>query len=246
MTKHNRLESPKIDRSWMAADNVALVIVDMQNDFMPGGRLSVERGDEIVPLINQLRDNFKTIIMTQDWHPPGHISFAGSHENKDPFDTIKVSYGDQVLWPEHCVQGSRGAQFHPGLKRKKSDLLIRKGTNPQIDSYSAFFENDGKTRPRFSYGDTFVQRIQKLGIDTLVFVGLAGDYCVAWNALDAKKAAADLTSVFVEDLTRAISQATLQEKKQMMRKSGVIITGSDQLRSVLPLVENSSNKPKLA
>jgi len=156
----------------------ALIVIDVQNDFCPGGALAVPGGDEIVPMINDMMADFDTVILTQDWHPRGHSSFASSHAGKAPFETTQMPYGTQVLWPEHCVQGTDGAAFHPDL-RQDADLIIRKGYRPDIDSYSAFFEND-QTTPTGLKG-----YLEERGINDLSMVGLATDFCVAFSALDA-------------------------------------------------------------
>lgn len=157
----------------------ALVVVDVQNDFCPGGALAVAEGDQIVPGINALMTQFHTVVLTQDWHPAGHSSFASSHAGKAPMELIDMPYGAQVLWPDHCVQGSTGAAFHPDLETDRASLIIRKGANPEIDSYSAFFENDRKT-PTGLEG-----YLRNLNIKQLTFVGLATDFCVNFSALDA-------------------------------------------------------------
>ncbi len=156
----------------------ALIVIDVQNDFCPGGALAVPGGDEIVPVINNMMADFDAVILTQDWHPSGHSSFSSSHAGKAPFETTQMPYGAQVLWPEHCVQGTDGAAFHPDL-RQDADLIIRKGYRPQIDSYSAFFEND-QTTPTGLQG-----YLKERGINDLTMVGLAADFCVAFSALDA-------------------------------------------------------------
>src|SRR5699024_41771 len=156
----------------------ALLIIDVQNDFCPGGALAVENGDEIIPVINKLSEQFETILQTQDWHPQGHSSFASTHEGKKPYDTMEMDYGEQVLWPDHCVQGSKGGKFHPDLNATRSQLVIRKGFNKELDSYSAFFENDQQTSTGLS------GYLKERSIDTLYLCGLATDFCVAWSALD--------------------------------------------------------------
>jgi len=158
----------------------ALIVIDVQNDFCPGGALAVPGGDEVVAQINRMMADFEAVILTQDWHPKGHSSFASSHANKAPFGTITMPYGEQVLWPDHCVQGSEGAAFHPEL-RTDADLIIRKGFRPQIDSYSAFFENDQST-PTGLRG-----YLNERGIKDLTLVGLATDFCVAFSAIDAAR-----------------------------------------------------------
>ncbi len=157
----------------------ALIVVDVQNDFCPGGALAVAGGDEIVPLVNAMTGGFDHVVLTQDWHPAGHSSFASSHPGRQPFETVEMAYGAQTLWPDHCVQGTAGADFHPGLDRTGAEMIIRKGFRPGIDSYSAFFENDHAT-PTGLAG-----YLRERGLHDLTFVGLATDYCVAYSALDA-------------------------------------------------------------
>lgn len=157
----------------------ALIVIDVQNDFCPGGALAVPGGDDIVPGINARMKGFDAVILTQDWHPSGHSSFASSHAGKSPMEMIRMPYGPQVLWPDHCIQGSDGAAFHAGLDTTRADLILRKGYNPDIDSYSAFFEND-KTTPTGLHG-----YLQTRGITTLAMVGLATDFCVNFSAVDA-------------------------------------------------------------
>lgn len=156
----------------------ALLIVDVQNDFCPGGALAVENGDQIIPVINQLANQFEVIIQTQDWHPAGHSSFASSHAGKDPYETIEVNYGEQVLWPDHCIQGTEGASFHPDLDTTNAQLIIRKGFRPEIDSYSAFYENDDTTVTGLK------GYLNNRSIDTLYVCGLATDFCVKWSVID--------------------------------------------------------------
>jgi len=157
----------------------ALIVIDLQNDFCPGGALAVEGGDEIVPLVNDLIRNFDHVIMTQDWHPAGHSSFASSHAGKQAFQSIDMPYGPQTLWPDHCIQGSIGSDFHPGLAWAKAELVIRKGFRHDIDSYSAFFENDHRT-PTGLAG-----YLRERGIREITLCGLATDFCVAYSTLDA-------------------------------------------------------------
>ena len=173
-----------------------LVVVDVQNDFMPGGALAVAHGDEVVPLINRLAARFDSVVLTQDWHPRGHISFASSHPGRKPFETIELAYGTQVLWPDHCVQGTSGAVLHPDLNVTKAQLVIRKGHHAGIDSYSAFLEADRRTATGLA-GYLRERKLEKLYI-----CGLATDFCVAWTALDARAAGFDTT--VVEDACRAI------------------------------------------
>ena len=157
----------------------ALIVIDLQNDFCPGGALAVLDGDSIVPGINALMAEFTTVLLTQDWHPAGHSSFASSHKDATAYDMIDMPYGPQVLWPDHCIQGGIGAQFHPDLQVDRADLILRKGYNPEIDSYSALFENDHKTPTGL---DGY---LRTRGVDQLTLVGLATDFCVHYSAVDA-------------------------------------------------------------
>ncbi len=159
----------------------AFIIVDIQNDFCPGGALAVNDGDRIIPVINKLALQFDTVVLTQDWHPDGHSSFASSHPGKQPYETIELSYGTQVLWPDHCVQGTSGADFHPDLEQQAGQLILRKGFRKGIDSYSAFYENDQTTVTGLS------GYLKNRGVDTLYICGLATDFCVKWSALDGIK-----------------------------------------------------------
>lgn len=192
----------------------ALIVIDLQNDFCPGGALAVHEGDEIVPLVNELVREHPHVILTQDWHPPHHKSFASSHDGASPFETVEMPYGSQVLWPDHCVQGSRGAAFHPDLDWTRAELVIRKGFRPAIDSYSAFFENDHQT-PTGLGG-----YLRERGLGELTMAGLATDYCVAFSALDARKLGFDVTVKL--DACRAIDLGgSLQTMLDRMREAGV-------------------------
>lgn len=174
----------------------ALIVIDVQNDFCPGGALEVPQGDEILRGINALMPEFDAVVLTQDWHPAGHSSFASSHKGAAPFSHTQMPYGPQVLWPDHCIQGSEGAAFHTNLNTTRADMIIRKGFNPAIDSYSAFFEND-HTTPTGLTG-----YLQTRGITDLTMVGLATDFCVNFSAVDAAKLGFDVT--VRQDLCRAI------------------------------------------
>ncbi len=174
----------------------ALIVIDVQNDFCPGGALAVPGGDQIVDGINSLMDEARAIVMTQDWHPKGHSSFATSHKGRAPYEVTEMPYGAQVLWPDHCVQGSEGAQFHPKLRADRAEMIVRKGFRADIDSYSAFFENDQHT-PTGLEG-----YLRTRGISELMLVGLATDFCVNFSALDAAKLGFDVTVRM--DLCRAI------------------------------------------
>lgn len=194
----------------------ALIVVDLQNDFCPGGALAVTDGDEIVPLVNDLIRNAGHVVMTQDWHPAGHSSFASSHAGKQPFDMIEMPYGPQTLWPDHCIQGSLGSDFHSGLAWSKAELIIRKGFRPGIDSYSAFFENDHST-PTGLAG-----YLRERGIGAITLVGLATDFCVAFSALDA--ISQGFATTVRLDACRGIDlNGSLDAMLGRMREAGVVL-----------------------
>ena len=191
-----------------------LIVVDVQNGFTPGGNLAVANADEIIPKINQLAQKFEHIVLTQDWHPDQHISFADNHPNKKPFETIELDYGRQVLWPKHCVQGTRDAEFHPHLNIPTAQLIIRKGCHQNIDSYSAFMEADRKT-PTGLNG-----YLREHQINTVYIVGIATDFCVAWTAIDAAELGFDI--YVIEDACKAIDlNGSLQQAWQDMLQKGV-------------------------
>ena len=198
------------------AGQSALIVIDVQNDFCPGGALAVSGGDEIIPAVNALIESFDHVVLTQDWHPPGHSSFASSHPGKNPFDMIEMPYGQQTLWPDHCIQGTNGADFHAGLVWTKAELVIRKGFRAAIDSYSAFFENDHKTPT--GLGGYLKER----GITDVTLCGLATDFCVAFSALDA--AALDLSVTVKLDACRGIDLGgSLAAMTDRMKQTGVHI-----------------------
>ncbi|MCC6008567.1 MAG: bifunctional nicotinamidase/pyrazinamidase [Rhodobacteraceae bacterium] len=202
----------------MRAGNEALVVIDIQNDFCPGGALAVSGGDEVVPGVNTLMDEFATVVLTQDWHPPDHASFASRHPGYAPLESVTMPYGQQVLWPDHCVQGTAGAAFHPALQADRGQCVVRKGFRTGIDSYSAFFEND-QTTPTGLEG-----YLRTRGIARLVMVGLATDFCVAWSALDAVRLGF-ATEVRL-DLCRAIdADGSLARALNRMRAAGVALAG---------------------
>ncbi|MEM7237878.1 MAG: bifunctional nicotinamidase/pyrazinamidase [Pseudomonadota bacterium] len=197
----------------------ALVMIDIQNDFCPGGALAVAGGDQIVPLINRLQDRFEVCVMTQDWHPEDHSSFVTSHDGAEPFSVVEMPYGPQVLWPTHCVQGSAGAAFHPGLATDRADLVVRKGVRAAIDSYSAFFEND-HTTPTGLAG-----YLRERGVTSLVIAGLATDFCVAYSAVDAARLGFAVT--VWEDVCRAIDlDGSLAVARANMTEAGVTLASS--------------------
>src|SRR4030088_2634903 len=180
-------------------DDDLLLIIDVQNDFCPGGALAVADADAVVPVVNRLSECFDHVVLTQDWHPSGHSSFATSHPGSAPFETINMPYGEQTLWPDHCVQGTSGAAFHPQLATERAELVIRKGFRPAIDSYSAFYENDRRT-PTGLAG-----YLRERGLQRIFLAGLATDYCVYYSALDACRLG--FTTVVVEAGCRAIDLA---------------------------------------
>jgi nicotinamidase/pyrazinamidase len=201
----------------MRPANEALVVIDLQNDFCPGGRLAVAGGDEILGGVNALLEEFQVRVLTQDWHPQDHSSFASNHEGRAPFELIEMPYGSQVLWPDHCTIGSKGAAFHTDLNTDKADLIIRKGFRAAIDSYSAFFENDHET-PTGLEG-----YLRTRGVDTLTLVGLATDFCVNYSAVDAAKLGFEVT--VIESLCRAIDlDGSLAAAREAMSKAGVSLT----------------------
>lgn len=192
----------------------ALVVIDVQNDFCPGGALAVADGDAIVPLVNRLIARFDHVVLTQDWHPHGHSSFASTHLGRNPFDTITMAYGPQTLWPDHCVQGTEGAAFHPALEWTKAELVIRKGFRKEIDSYSAFFENDHRT-PTGLGG-----YLRERGISKITLCGLATDFCVAFSALDAVKSGIE-TEVALEACRGIDLGGSMAAMTEKMKAAGV-------------------------
>jgi len=198
--------------------NEALIVIDMQNDFCEGGALAVAGGNAIVSRVNKLIAEHDHVVLTQDWHPPGHASFAASHAGGEPFSTRQFPYGPQTLWPAHCVQGTPGAAFHPDLDVTKAELIVRKGFHAGIDSYSAFRENDRMTRTGL---DGY---LKARGITKVVLCGLALDYCVAWSALDAKQAGFDVTVAV--DATAAIDlEGSRKKMLTEMRQAGIKLAG---------------------
>jgi len=192
----------------------ALLVIDVQNDFCPAGALAVVGGNEIIPHINEEMAKYNCVVLTQDWHPKGHSSFATSHEGKNPLELIKMPYGDQVLWPDHCIQGSKGAEFHPDLNIEQANAIIRKGSNPRIDSYSAFFENDRKTPTGL---DGYFKSLE---IEKINLVGLATDFCVNFSAQDAANLGYKVS--VLEKMCRAIDlNGSLAAAKSEMQDCGV-------------------------
>jgi nicotinamidase/pyrazinamidase len=204
--------------------NDALLVLDVQNDFCPGGSLAVPNGDRVIAVIHRLAPHFEHIILTQDWHPAGHSSFASSHPGKLPFETIELDYGTQVLWPDHCIQGSHGAELHPLLNLTQAELILRKGFRPQIDSYSALFEND-RTTPT-----GLASYLRERNLSRIFCAGLAYDYCVGYSALDIKNA--KMEAIVIRDACEAIDQnGSVSHIEQEFAHAGVILTDSEALLS---------------
>lgn len=193
----------------------ALIIVDMQYDFLPGGALAVDNGDEIIPVIARIQDDFEVVVATQDWHPAGHGSFASSHEGKVPFDVIDMHGHPQVLWPDHCVQGSRGAELTDELDMTRVSAIFRKGMDPGVDSYSGFFDNNRERRTGMA------GYLNDLGVTDIYVAGLAADYCVYYTAKDGQDLG--FNSYFIENASLAISVDTYQPALKDMREQGVVI-----------------------
>ncbi|MEX1062333.1 MAG: bifunctional nicotinamidase/pyrazinamidase [Balneolaceae bacterium] len=199
-----------------------LLIVDLQNDFCPGGALQVPDGDKVVPVINRLIPHVDHVIQSQDWHPPDHLSFASSHPDKEPFQTVFMDYGEQVLWPDHCVQDSRGAEFHPDLNTTKTEVIIRKGFRKEIDSYSAFYENDQQTST--GLGGYLADR----GLTDLYVCGLATDFCVKWSVLDGIKG--KLNVRIIKDAVKGLDiESSVDKAWTQMREAGVRTLSSADL-----------------
>jgi nicotinamidase/pyrazinamidase len=197
-------------------DRDVLVVVDVQNDFCPGGALAVPRGDEIVPAVNQLAAGFAHVILTQDWHPRGHASFASSHPGRHPFETIELPYGQQILWPDHCVQGTEGAAFHPGLDVRHAELVVRKGFRSAIDSYSAFRENDHRTTTGLT------GNLKERGFERISLCGLATDFCVLFSAIDGREA--DFAVSVVTSACRGIDvDGSFARAMRSMNEAGVAL-----------------------
>jgi nicotinamidase/pyrazinamidase len=195
-----------------------LIIVDVQNDFCTGGALAVPGGEKVVPAINRIAERFENVVLTQDWHPEDHVSFASNHPRKDPYDSIVLSYGLQVLWPDHCVKGSTGADFHRELETLRASLVVRKGFHRNVDSYSAFYENDKTTSTGLA------GYLRERGLNTLFFAGLAFDFCVRYSAEDARKAGFD--AVVVEEACRGIDlDGSVAATHRSLRSLGIPVVG---------------------
>jgi nicotinamidase/pyrazinamidase len=202
----------------------ALLVIDIQNDFCPGGALAVADGDAVLPVLHRIAPLFEHIVLTQDWHTADHASFASAHPGMKPFETIEANYGAQTLWPDHCVQGTEGAEFHPDLKLTRAELILRKGFRPRIDSYSAFFENDRTTAT--GLGGYLDER----GLTRIFLCGLAYDYCVAYSALDARRLG--LQAIVIKDACRAIDlNGSVQRIEAEFARDGVQIVESSTVAS---------------
>jgi nicotinamidase/pyrazinamidase len=213
---------------FVARDQDILLVVDIQNDFCPGGGLAVPRGDEVVALINRLAARFDHVVLTQDWHPRGHLSFASTHPGRAPYDSIELPYGSQILWPDHCVQGTPGAEFHKGLQIAHAELVLRKGYHRHIDSYSAFYENDRKT-PTGLAG-----YLRERGFTRVFLAGLAYDFCVRYSAEDARREGFD--AVVVEDACRGIDVAgSVAQTRETFKACGIACTAADVVVRTAPL-----------
>jgi nicotinamidase/pyrazinamidase len=200
----------------------ALIIIDVQNDFSPDGALAVADGDAVIEPIHNLAVKFDHIVLTQDWHPQGHSSFASAHTGKKPFEQIEVSYGAQTLWPDHCVQGSWGAEFHPALKLTKAELILRKGFRKEIDSYSAFFENDRTTATGLG------GYLRERGLTRVFLAGLAYDFCVGYSALDARRLGFE--AIVLKDACRAIDLGgSVARMEAEFARAGVVLMGSAEI-----------------
>jgi nicotinamidase/pyrazinamidase len=203
-------------------DSDVLLVIDVQNDFCPGGSLPVPEGDKVVPVINALARRFAHVVLTQDWHPARHHSFASSHAGRRPYETVEVAYGPQVLWPDHCMQGTQGAELHPALDIPHAQLVVRKGFRPHIDSYSAFYENDHKT-PTGLAG-----YLRERGLTRVFVAGLALDFCVRYSAEDAKRQGFDV--VVIEDACRGIDvDGSIKATRESFASSGVTLARADAI-----------------
>ena len=206
-----------------AASHDTLLVIDVQNDFCPGGALAVPRGDEVVPVINRIARAFGRVILTQDWHPAGHFSFASTHAGRKPFETITADYGPQVLWPDHCVQGTSGAAFHPGLEIPHASLVLRKGMDAAVDSYSAFYENDRRTPTGL------VGYLREHGVKRVYLAGLATDFCVRYSAEDARANGFD--AVVIDDACRGIDvDGSMAATRASFAARGISFAASQSIR----------------
>ncbi|MGC2777629.1 MAG: bifunctional nicotinamidase/pyrazinamidase [Bradyrhizobium sp.] len=203
-------------------DRDVLLVVDLQTDFCPGGNLAVPRGDEVVPVVNRIAQKFRHVVLTQDWHPPDHQSFASAHPGRKPLETIAAAYGPQILWPDHCVKGTPGAAFHRDLHIPHAELVLRKGYRREIDSYSAFYENDHKTPTGL------IGYLRERSLTRVFLVGLAFDFCVRYSAEDARKA--DFAAVVLADACRAIDvDNSAEATRQSLAKLEILVVTGDSI-----------------
>lgn len=208
---------------WKMNKNQALIVVDVQNDFLETGSLPVPEGSKVISVINKVMPLFQTVVLTQDWHPAEHKSFASNHEGKKPYDVTTMPYGQQVLWPVHCVQNSKGAELAEALEVKGTEFNVRKGTNPEVDSYSAFFEADGKSKT------ILADWLREQGITEVFLCGLATDFCVSWSALDAVREG--FKTSIIEDACRGIDVGgSMEVAKKQWKDKGIEIVNSDSLK----------------
>lgn len=203
-----------------------LIIIDIQNDFMPGGSLEVPEGDKIIPVINYIQDGFELVIATQDWHPENHISFASNHVSKKPFERIEWQESEQVLWPDHCIQNEKGAEFHPSLDMKNIEAIFRKGMDPEIDSYSGFYDNGHKKNTGLA------GYLRERNADELYFCGVAADVCVQYSIKDAL--GEGFSVVLIEDATKPINTVEFENVKADLAKKGCSIVNSSYVLHLLP------------
>ncbi len=203
-------------------NNDVLLVIDVQNDFCPGGALAVADGDAVIAPILRVAPHFEHIVLTQDWHTPGHLSFASAHPGRHPFEQIEASYGAQTLWPDHCVQGAKGAEFHPALNLTRAELILRKGFRPNVDSYSAFFENDKTTATGLA------GYLRERGLRRVFLAGLAYDFCVGYSALDARRLGFE--AIVLRDASRAIDlNGSVERIQAEFAQAGIVLMESSQL-----------------
>jgi nicotinamidase/pyrazinamidase len=206
----------------MNVNETVLLLIDIQNDFCRGGALEVPQADEVIAVVNRLGQKFQHIVLTQDWHPPGHESFASTHEGHKPYDVIAAPYGQQTLWPDHCIQGTQGAQLHPSLDVPRAQLVVRKGYRREIDSYSAFYENDHRT-PTGLGG-----YLREIGISRVFVAGLAFDFCVRYSAEDARREGLEVT--VIEDACRGIdANGSIEDTRRSFARAGIHLVDSQEL-----------------
>jgi nicotinamidase/pyrazinamidase len=221
------MKEPHAPSAKVEQDTDVLLVIDVQRDFCPGGQLAIQEGDAVVPVINRLAAHFDHILLTQDWHPASHTSFASNHPGAEPYQTIQAPYGPQTLWPDHCVQGSHGAEFHPDLDLSAAELILRKGFRPEIDSYSAFLENDKKTTTGLA------GYLLERGIRRIFLAGLAYDYCVRFSAVDAVRLG--FPAIVIEDACRSVGlPGSIESTHREFAESGVTRIRSQAIKAIAP------------